>query len=847
MTSDVPDHDSQPRRRLSAPLWLVETLDIVQLRRRLLLSTIIAVVLAGTIATAVAPGLIPPVPAVGAALGFAALLLGLAAIIAVDASDLIVRGPRHVRAAGGELVAILPSRVDPATVAALARAALDAREPDGKLLLGLASTGNPDPQYNATLALTDALGFGIAQLDVSVLRADLSSGISPQPGLYEVVRDEVRLARAVTFERDIKLAWISAGRDVAGALAGIPGLPSTLPRDLDVLLVALPVATSRQVVRAAAALQHVLLVVERGRTSRVDLIASLDAMEVAGCAAQVVLLDDRTANWLGVTAQPRQRKKKTEPHAEVEGPDALEQQNDAGADNADPLAALEVAALSAAAQDADRHAQGYGDTTDHVTDQAADHAADHTTDDAAVHAALSGPADEPLAVADSSEADDGVDLDVEFDLTALSSFGDAGSGERWAPDDADRASEPTPEPWARPESRETANLHDTLPPLPAIPDALDPVVPRRTPVEPGDLTDTEQSDASDDAGGSVTAEPPPTSGVRVLPTDASPVDEVAPAEAAAADAADAADAHEIDRAEDTPPQRATSVHAEHGDDADRHEGRRAAAAWASGSNKDEDGFVSGVRILPPGSVPGGAVSPPVDTAYGIPIPNRPLDEDVAPTLPFPTTEPANASSEAEAAIGADDEPFSEPSTAREAAPAREIEVLVDAAAEVAASRAEQRGDDDDVLVIDATDDDGDASPPTASSFGDARSVAPAQPLPSTDPHRPARDDASDPSRSSDATSLSSASDASDPNGMGSPGGRAGGLLGEDTPTDELPPMEGGLFASDDAPAAGRGGRDASRDPASSMSLDQPDDADPLLTTAQLAALIDEVQGRDERP
>lgn len=286
-------------RRSRAPLWLVETVDTVRLRSRLLLATAGGVVVVGTLASLLAPTVIPPVPIVGAALGFAAVLLGLAVAIAVDAADLRVRGPRHVRAAGGELVAILPPDADPATAAPLAAAALDARDDDAKLLLGLAAVGDDA----ATAAdLTDSLAVALATHGVSVLRMDLARGASDAPGVFEVADEQLRLARAASFEPDVKLAWLPAGSSVAGALAAIPSMIASLPRDLDVLVVALPAATSRQVVRSAASLDHVLLVAERGVTSRVELIAALDAFDAAGCPAQVVLLDGRSARWLGIGA-----------------------------------------------------------------------------------------------------------------------------------------------------------------------------------------------------------------------------------------------------------------------------------------------------------------------------------------------------------------------------------------------------------------------------------------------------------------------------------------------------------------------------------------------------------------
>ena len=301
---DRADRPSHP------PLWLVEGLDIVS-RKWVLLAVVAAVVIVlGAIAALVLPQLVPPTPAVGAAIGLAGLLLGLAAAVASDATDLVVRGPRHVAAAGGELVAVLPRDPSVAAAGPLAAAVLEVREPGVPLLLAFA-TASRDARRSS--AWTDAIARSLVADGVGVLRVDLASGRSEQAGLVEVVRDGVRLADAVTFEPGVKLAQLSAGRDHADALAALTELPGRLPRDLDIMLVSLPTAASRSVVAAATALDHVLIIVERDRTSRVDLIASLDALESAGTHAQVVLLDTSTAMRLAPPVE-------VDPEAEAERP-----------------------------------------------------------------------------------------------------------------------------------------------------------------------------------------------------------------------------------------------------------------------------------------------------------------------------------------------------------------------------------------------------------------------------------------------------------------------------------------------------------------------------------------------
>jgi hypothetical protein len=285
------------------PLWLVEGLDILQRKAIPFGITVAVVVLGAALLALVAPGLLPATPAIGATIGVAALLLGVAVAVATDASDLTVRGPRHVAAAGGELVAVLPRDPSVAAAGPLATAIVEVRDPGSPLLLAFATASRDARRANAW---TEAIARALVADGCGVLRVDLASGRSEQPGLVEVVRDGQRLADVVTFQPGMKLAEMTAGRDHTDALAALTELPARLPRDLDILLVSLPTAANRGVVAAATALDHVLVVVERDRTSRVDLIASLDALGAAGTQAQVVLLDTQTAMRLAppVVAAP---------------------------------------------------------------------------------------------------------------------------------------------------------------------------------------------------------------------------------------------------------------------------------------------------------------------------------------------------------------------------------------------------------------------------------------------------------------------------------------------------------------------------------------------------------------
>lgn len=298
-------HESRRRR----PLWLVEALDVAEQRRGVLLAVAGGLSLVAVVVALVAPGIIPPVPLVGAAVGTAALLLGYAAAVAVDAADLTLRGPRHVRAAGGDLLAVVPpASADEAR--SLAATVLAAREDDERLLLGLTACGRDD---RAMVAWSEALAEALARSGVSVLLAELAAGRTEDPGVLEVVEGDARLSRVARIDPDLRLARVGAGRDLHAALRAMPTLLERLPRDLDVLVVALPSPPTGQSVGAARALDHVLVVAERDRDARVDLIAALDVLEGGHTSAQALLVDERTLarldGWSAAEPAPTDRER----------------------------------------------------------------------------------------------------------------------------------------------------------------------------------------------------------------------------------------------------------------------------------------------------------------------------------------------------------------------------------------------------------------------------------------------------------------------------------------------------------------------------------------------------------
>jgi hypothetical protein len=267
------------------PDWLAEALDVLAARRRVVAAAAVGLLLLGAVVALVAPTILPPRAVVGAAVGVASALLATAVALAMDASDLVVRGSRHVRAAGGAVdarVARDPEDVGP-LLAAVARHATEGRV---RVALSPASrrAGVPGPR---AAALAEAL----ARTGRRVLLTDLTRGGTPAAGLSDVVTGARGLPDVVRFEQDLYLARLAVGSEPDVALRGFPSWVQGLPRDLEVLVVALPPLAERGVLAAAGAMDLTLVLVEVDRTERVDLIASLDAVDASHLTSELVLVD----------------------------------------------------------------------------------------------------------------------------------------------------------------------------------------------------------------------------------------------------------------------------------------------------------------------------------------------------------------------------------------------------------------------------------------------------------------------------------------------------------------------------------------------------------------------------
>jgi len=104
------------------PLWSVELLDVLGRRGRFAIAVAGVLSALGLILAVALPDAVPPRPLVGALVGVTALAIGVALALALDALDVRVRGPRHVRSSGGELVALLPVDAAPRDAGDLADA-----------------------------------------------------------------------------------------------------------------------------------------------------------------------------------------------------------------------------------------------------------------------------------------------------------------------------------------------------------------------------------------------------------------------------------------------------------------------------------------------------------------------------------------------------------------------------------------------------------------------------------------------------------------------------------------------------------------------------------------------------
>ncbi|MFN2557827.1 MAG: hypothetical protein ABR592_13365 [Nitriliruptorales bacterium] len=278
MTRAGPDAARRPNP------WAVELLDVISLRRWVLAGVAVCVGVAGSVVAVLLPDVLPPRPIAGAAVGVASYLLGLAAAIGVDAADPVIRGRRHVETTGAVVAANITGLApNPELVSWVERLIRDHKG----LRIAVSTTGTEAPGSGQ---LSDDLGVALARRGLHVLIINLEKSDEEWPGASEVCGGEVTLSDVVEFHPSLQLARLGPGRDRSRALSEFTMLASSLPLDVDVLVVALPGLGCVGTLPALAAVDRALLLAATDVTSRVELLAALESVDEIRMPTDVVLV-----------------------------------------------------------------------------------------------------------------------------------------------------------------------------------------------------------------------------------------------------------------------------------------------------------------------------------------------------------------------------------------------------------------------------------------------------------------------------------------------------------------------------------------------------------------------------
>lgn len=266
--------------------------DVIRRRRAIILATFAVIVTTAALVAAFVPDIVAWTAPSGALVAGAGLLVGLIAAGIGDAIDARIFAARHVRGTGGELIATVPS--EPSShglagiLAALERVRLERIDTDAVLRVGVADAS---AHTHHAAAWTSAIAEAMANRGERVLEVALATDATNTLGVLDVVRDNVPLSTAAQrVSADTQHARLNAGPNRVQALELLPELTATLPRNLDTYVVGLPLAASRPVVSAVSRLDVVLVIAEYAQTTRVELIAGLDAIESVGVMTQVLLV-----------------------------------------------------------------------------------------------------------------------------------------------------------------------------------------------------------------------------------------------------------------------------------------------------------------------------------------------------------------------------------------------------------------------------------------------------------------------------------------------------------------------------------------------------------------------------
>ena len=260
-----------------------ELAELLLLRRRPAIVAVVGVLLLGVLLAVLAPGLVPASALTGVVVGLLALVAAFAAMLAVDAADPIVRGPRHVRVTGRTVVGRVDATPTPAQVAPVVDGIVAALSATRRLRMTVVGVEQDTSEVARLVA------EGVAGAGRTVLLVDLATG-SDSPGVTDVAAGTHRLGDVVRLEPGLQLAVTGSGT-ASGVPAAAARLAATPPSDLDLLLTVLP-RDERPGSGLLAGTDRVLALVPLGVLERDEVSRQLALLEQArSTRAAVVVVD----------------------------------------------------------------------------------------------------------------------------------------------------------------------------------------------------------------------------------------------------------------------------------------------------------------------------------------------------------------------------------------------------------------------------------------------------------------------------------------------------------------------------------------------------------------------------
>lgn len=275
MTTDTASPSERPVSRaqlatLRQRVALHDLAEMVVLRQRAVLAAAGAVVVIALLLTLVAPGVVPGGVVTGLVVGLLALAAGLAAAFVVHRQDRVLRSRMQARWDGLSVLAWVASlddgrEAEPVVLEMLGRVRSD------RVHRRLFVEGGGDARGAAEVIAHEAAVAGR-----SVLLVDLTD-VGDAVGIAGVAEEGVRLSDVVTFEPELQLARVGAGRRVDDAVEETVGQLERERSDLDLMLVVAPpeLELRRPLLRAVDAATLVVSANARRRRSVEDAVREL--------------------------------------------------------------------------------------------------------------------------------------------------------------------------------------------------------------------------------------------------------------------------------------------------------------------------------------------------------------------------------------------------------------------------------------------------------------------------------------------------------------------------------------------------------------------------------------------